>query len=149
MNIVLGKLYLSRENMNIVARVEAWEKRDGKHYILFSVLDLSSVTDWVPGAALEENQFPELYPHGPLSRLVDAADERSRQLGASKIKSNPTIRITLTHEYTVRPESYPPGSTVEEMMAIDQRDGGALDLIESAIENGEITITMEVMDKGE
>lgn len=142
---VMGKLYLSRENINVVARPEAWEKRDGKGYTLFSVLDLDSVTDWVTGAASEDDFFRELYFYGPFDTLAEAAAERRRQLEGSKVVPRPKIRITVYHEYTPNPLSYPPGSTPEQMMAIDRRDDGPLEIIESAIEDGTVTVQMEIV----
>jgi hypothetical protein len=141
----LGKLYLSRENINVVARPESWDMRDGKKYILFSVLDLGSVTDWVGGAASEDDFFRELYFYGPFDTLADAAAERKRQLEGSKVVQRPRIRITVYHEYTPNAMSYPPGSTPEQMLEIDRRDDGPLEIMESAIADGTVTVQMEVV----
>jgi len=144
MNVIITKLYLCKDKPGIVARVEAWEKRDGKGYTLYSVLDLNSITDWVTGAAMEDTQFPELYPIGPFDTLAEAA-EGMKWERRSKVEPTPKIRITLVHEYTPNVLSYPPGSTPEQMLEIDRRDDGPLEIMESAIADGTVTVQMEVV----
>lgn len=57
------------------------------------------------------------------------------------------IRVTMYHDYTPNPHSYPDGATIDDMMKIDLES--AEELMEFALADGEVTVTIADISQGE
>lgn len=59
-----------------------------------------------------------------------------------------TLRITMYHEYTPDLAHYPPGSTLEDILRLDGDSDAIDDVLEAALERGDVTRKIEVIHDG-